>query len=201
MTINKDLKNKVIQKITDILEKDGTDTKAINELRKNYPDISKTTFYRWVNKIKASGEPANKAALRIKRKAAVNQRADRREKGIDNRLTEVLPVKVTPNDICPSGYLNAVDQIRQCVGHAEKVIEHCRTKDGKIKNPKLYIQASKHILDGMKTAACVSGQIMEAQKVEKFHQAILSKLKEKDPAFVEEVLEALDKLNNEWGVI
>ena len=53
----------------------------------------------------------------------------------------------------------------------------------------------------MKTASYISTQLMEAQKVDQFHRAILNRLKDRDPHLVEYILEDLEKLNAEWSVV
>jgi len=112
-----------------------------------------------------------------------------------------LPEVVRPDDITGgTGFMSIVGRIQSCIQHAEKIVAYCEMDDGKIRNPKLYLIASRHILEAMKAAANISHQLMDAQRLEQFHQAIFNRLKERDPVLVEQILDDLDQLNREWGV-
>jgi hypothetical protein len=196
------LKNNAFQDITDIIVTNGGSAKQFRALRdEKYSGVPESTWYRWVRTVKDSGVTAKLSALRVKRKAGGRATANDVDASVAKEAVKHLPVKVTPDDIIPSGFLKVMDQIQLCMLRAEKVVQHCEADSGKIRNPKLYLQASRHILDAMKTASYISNQLMEAQRVEQFHQAILNRLKERDPIFVEEILEDLERLNQEWGIV
>lgn len=193
MAVEKKLKLKIINEIKSALSEFGENGTAIASIQKSHPNVAKNTFYRWVNKVKNGGAPAKKTALEIKRIKTNKQEAD--------EARAMMPANITPDDIGSIGYLNVVDQIGKCVGHADKVLAHCESDKERIRNPKLYLQASRHILDAMKTASYISTQLMEAQKIDQFHRAILKQLKTRDPELVELILMDLEQLNKDWGII
>ena len=190
MAVSEEVKSRTIRQIKVVLEKYGDSGTEVSELQKSLTDVPRNSFYRWTRDIKNSGLQLKNTARNIK------------EIDIEKGVSDNLPVNITPDHIgARGGYLSVVDQIGKCVIHADNVLAQCEDSKGKIRNPKLYLQASKHILEAMKTASYISNQLMEAQKVEQFHQAILAHLKARDPELVELILMDLEQLNKDWGII
>ncbi len=90
--------------------------------------------------------------------------------------------------------------IRQAIRHGERVMATCATDDGRLRNPKLYLQGSRHMLDALKTAAAVSTAINEAEKVRRFHQSIMTRVRTRDPEMAAAIIADLRELAEEWGL-
>jgi len=166
---------------------------------RKYADVPAATWWRWVKTVRDSGAPARKAAKRVKKHVAQRAKQADPAASITEAVAEQLPAVVKPEDVACTGVISAMDRIKECMDDANRVKEFCRTESGKIRNPKLYLVASRHILDSMKTAATISRQLMDAQRLEQFHRAILDEISELEPEMAERVLDRLDRLNLEWG--
>ena len=169
---------------------------------RKYADVPRATWWRWVAKVRDSGAPGRKAAKRIKKKVARRAKKLDPKKSVAKDAEDQLPEVIRPSDISgDTGLISVVDRIQSCIQHAEKVVKWCEREDGSVRNPKLYLVASRHILEAMKTASSISHQLMDAQRIDQFHQAILNRLKERDPVLVEQILDDLERLNHEWGAV
>ena len=147
--------------------------------RRSYPDVPKQTWYRWVSEVKAGGVAAKAAAEKVKKKADRNRQLPPK-KSTRLEVAATLPTVVTPNDVANNGISSVMAEIRKAVARAERVLNMCETADGKIRNPKLYLEASRHSLESLRTAAVVANQIMDTQNVEQFLQAMMDCIEEAD---------------------
>ncbi len=197
MAVPEKIRLRAMKEIADGLAKHGPafDLSALRQRR--YAEVPSSSWYRWVATVRKSGAPGRKAAKRIKQRATQRAQQPDPQGSIATDIQNQLPSVVRPGDIAGSGLISVMDRIRDCIQHARNVIDMCQASDGRIRNPKLYLLGSKHILDAMKTASYIAGQLMDAQRVEEFHMTILNELRDIDPALAERVLDRLEKLNRE----
>lgn len=202
MAISKAIRQQACKDIACALSRHGPRYDLNQFWLKKYSEVPRSTWHRWVKRVRDSGIPGKKAALRAKKKAAQRARQPDSQKPVAMAAKDQLPEVVRPGDITGgTGLVSVVDRIQSCIQHAEKVVALCEMDDGKIRNPKLYLIASRHILEAMKVAANITRQLMEAQRLEQFHETILNRLKERDPVLIEQILDDLEQLNREWGAV
>jgi hypothetical protein len=165
--------------------------------RSRYPDVKKPTWYRWVNAVKAGGVAAKAAAKTVKAKSDRRSR-QAPKKSTRREVTASLPTVVSPNDVASSGILSVMNEVRNAVARAKRVLDMCETSEGKLRNPKLFLEASRHSMEALRTAAIVANQMMDAQQTERFHQAVIDCIEETDRDTAERILRRLKDLNVTW---
>ena len=201
MAISKPIRQQACKDIAQILSRHGPKYELNQYWQKKYSEVPQSTWYRWVKRVRDSGMPGKKAAKRAKKRASQRAKQNDTKKSATMMVKDQLPEIVRPSDITDAtGLISVVDRIQSCIQHAKKILAYCEMSNGEIRNPRLYLIASRHILESIKAAAKVSHQLMEAQRLEQFHQAILNRLKARDPVLVEQILSDLEQLNREWGV-
>lgn len=166
--------------------------------RSRYPNVKKPTWYRWVNEIKSGGVAARKAAEVVKAKADRDKQLLPRE-NTEQRIIENLPELVRPGDVANTGFVPVMNEIQRAIDRANHLMDYCESDNGQIRNPKLYLMASRHVLESLRTAAQVSNQLMDAQQTERFHQAIIESIMDVDRELAERVIRRLKDLNISWG--
>lgn len=187
--------------ITRVLSRLGPRDDLRRMKEKKYPDVPRRTWQRWIEKVESSGAPAIMAARRMKRKAAQRAGQPEPEESMVETVTERLPPVIRPEDVAGTGLIPAMDIIQKCLEDARQVQSHCQAEDGRLRNPKLYIAASRHMLDVMRTASYVAKQLTDAQRIEQFHMAMLDEIRSVDPVVAERILDRLEKINREWGLV
>lgn len=200
MSVDRETKEAAQRDIVQALQNHGTDYDW-TFLRAKYPEVPKPTFYRWVQKVQGSGAYVAAAAKEIKKTAPRRaKKATQNAEKLAARVVDQLPPAIRPEDVASTGFISVAEKINQCMQHADKVLALCEVEDGRIRNPKLYLQASKHMLSAMETAAKITAVLMDANRLEQFHRAIFERLRYRDPEVVALILEDLQALNAQWGI-
>jgi hypothetical protein len=70
---------------------------------------------------------------------------------------------------------------------------HARTDDGKVRNARLLLAASEHLRRCIETAAKITDTLMRADKVERYHTAIIEEIA------AERILLHISRLTAAWG--
>ena len=171
----------------------------VEDIYPAYPDIPKSTFYRWFGRVRDSGVPGKKAVKKTKKKAralATKATPRRAAKQVEN----VLPEPVTPDQISPLANTTAIVLVHECIGHAKEALAYCRTSEGKMRNPSLFLKASSHMRASVETLTKVSERLMDAQKTEQVHAAIFEEIRAAAPDTALRIMDRIQKLKQSWGL-
>jgi hypothetical protein len=184
------------------VERFGTEGWPRDSIIKKFTDrgVSRSTAYRWVGGVLASGRPGQHMAAVVR--AAVSARAAREADPARAAAVEAgakLPRVVTVDDIAATGVLNVVQQLNSCVAVAHELIAHARTIDGGVRNAKLLLSASEHLRRNLETAARITELMLRSDRIEKFHIAIIEELSRESPALAERAAMRLANLANRWA--
>lgn len=163
----------------------------------------RSTIYRWVDVILASGKPGQHIAKAVERAAAARA-ATTPDPAVAaaGEVIERLPAVVRLDEMVRTeGTVPAIERLQKCIQIAEKVISHAETPEGAVRNARLLLQASEHLRRTIDSCVRLQEAVMEVSQVERFHQAIFDMLREESPTFAEKVLIQLRQLNVQWGVV
>lgn len=211
LSIPEEVVERAKKEIRDALDTFGADY-PWHEIRARYPEVQKGTFYRWVKSAqgikqvdhvaderKARKAKKEVAAHKAKVAAAPKPTREQRKQAVVE-LDAELPAVVTLADLQTDGFAGVASRIDSCITHAERVLKACEKDDGKIVNPKLYLQASTHILRSMDTASRVVGMLMDAERTRKYNEIMLRRIAARDPEVVRLILADMRALNEQLGV-
>ncbi len=206
MAASKELKEQAQKEISALLEKYGKDG-DFGTLYKKYSDeVPKSTFYRWVRSISASGVPAQKA-LRKAKKRVVRKAKKKNIKTkpelslvVSQEVVEVLPMVPDASDIAGVSLTEMSRKLSWCMSELERIIEYSKSKDGSIRNAKMMMQAIEGIRRTIDSTTRLMEMLWDIRRTEQFHTAIFNRLKARDPEFVELILADLKQINADWGI-
>lgn len=177
-------------------------------LAARFSDAPKSTVLRWykqiVNAAGANPKKVSKEAAKQSKKDAKairltpDKRTARRKAGLAVR--EVLPEPVTPEAINPMATRTAIDQVRDCIQHADNVVQYCTLEDGRIRNPTLYLKASNHMRASVESLAKIAERLNDAQRIEQVHAAIFEEISKADRDTAERILQRIQNLQETWGL-
>lgn len=193
-----EIRTAALNDITREMVKYGQDRDWSILWRSKYSAVKKPTWYRWVNEVKGDGVAGRKAAKAVKAKAKRDSQL-LSQKNIVQELSDTLPEIVRPGDIANTGIIAVMDEINKAISRANRVIDICETADGRIRNPKMYLAASKHSLEALRTAAQVADQLMNAQKADRFLTAVFDCINDVDRELAERIVVRMRDLNDSWG--
>lgn len=206
MAVSAERRKQIQAEILELITKQGGakrgDAVALVE---RYPDVPQSTLMRWHKKIlNESGLSRQQNARESVRQAKAGAKNGRRRKP-ERRVTlrdakKVLPEPVSPETINPLAARSAIDQVRICIQHGENVLKYCTLPDGKIRNPKMYLQASNHIRASVESLGKISERLNDAQRIEQVHAAIFDEIRKCDPETAERILHRLQHLQELWGL-
>jgi len=202
MAVSNETRSEVQDRISRLLEQYGKDYN-FTLLLAEYPDVAKPTFYRWVNKIHSSGVPGQNA-IRKARKRVKHKTKKEDIKTVHQQaalaVVEQLPTPPTVHETHGMSLDQVAVELNRCIDNANKVVEYAKREDGQVRNAKLLLTASEHLRRTIETSARLMEMLWDIKRTEQFHQAIFRRLKERDPAFVELILNDLKQLNIDWGI-
>ncbi len=206
MAASKELRNQVKQEISALLEKYGKGYDFSGLYKRYSEQIPKTTFYRWVRVINGSGVPAQKALRKARKRAAHKAKkqgiADKPALATEvaEEVIKVLPLVPDASDIVDVSLTEMGRKLGWCMAELEKIIEYSKSKDGKIRNAKMQMQAIEGLRRTIDSATRLMDLIWDIRRTEQFHRAIFNRLRERDPELVELILGDLKRLNADWGI-
>ena len=186
-------KKRAFSIIAATLEKYGPDFDFGQLRAAEFPGVPASTWYRWVTRIRATGVPVRAAVAAMKARKVKSSNAKMKE--IERQAIAFLPPSVSPGDVTQHSLIDVVRKINDCMAHADAVLALCVDANGKISNPDLYLRASRHHLDSMRTASAVADTLNDVKRTEEYHRAIFEVLRKRDPTIVNEILGDLKKLS------
>jgi hypothetical protein len=161
---------------------------------------SRTTLYRWVSEVEASGKPDQHVVRKVREAAAARAaiEADPAFAAAADAGAQ-LPALVKVNDVVSAGAIPVMDRLNQCVAAADQVIAFARTPEGAVRNSKLLLSASEHLRRCLETAARVTETMMRAERVERFHAVIIEEIGKEAPVVAERLAMRLAQLASQWA--
>lgn len=198
-----DRKKEIKQRIVEALAQYGRQY-DFAQLLAECPDVPKSSFYRWVRQLQASAAPAEEARAAATAGVAQDVQVLGSEAAVVDRdlqlIAQEMPEVPTAAALTGLNMGQISGRLRGLLANAEAMKAHAKGADGKIRNPKLYLQASEHERKVLETASRLVEQSYDRHSVEQLHQALFARLRERDPIFVRTVLDDLEAINNAWGV-
>jgi hypothetical protein len=160
----------------------------------------RTTLFRWIDQILASGRPDQHLA-KVVEAAAVERIAKESapRSGMAAEVRTKLPAIVKVEHIVTAGVVPVIERLNTCLGAADQLMAHARNDDGKVRNSRLLLAASEHLRRCVDTAARITDTLMRAEKVERYHAAIIEEIAAENPATAERILMRISRLTAAWG--
>ena len=159
-----------------------------------------STLYRWLNEILASGRLAEASAKAIVDAAAARaSRTPDPAKAAALEVAALLPTLPKIEHIASAGAIPVTEQLNTCMEVARELMRHARTEDGRVRNGRQLLAASEHLRRCLETAARITDTLHRAEKVERFHQAIIEEIARESPIVAERILTGLSQLVAAWG--
>lgn len=194
---NPDYKRHAKKAITDWLR--GTlRVRNISALQKRYNRISKSTFYRLLDECRA--ETGIKEPLVIDGVVESSELVEAVNPPKGEEISVTLPPVVAPVVLARMSGFNAVELIGQCVKDAHAVKQFCLNQDGKIRNAKLFLQASAHARSSAETLSRIAERINDAQKIEQMLNTMIEEVRRESPEVADRILARLAVLLDAWGM-
>ena len=191
--VTNEVKKSAFAVIAATLEKYGPDFDFGKLRAAEFPNVPASTWYRWVAKIRATGIPVRAAVAAMK--ARKRKTSEKQMQEIERKAISFLPTAVSPGDVTQQSIIDVTKKINDCMAHADAVLALCLDGAGKVTNPDLYLRASRHHLDAMRTASAVADTLNDVKRTEEYHRAIFEVLRKRDPTIVNEILGDLKKLS------
>jgi hypothetical protein len=185
-------KQAIIQSIADKLIAHGGTVDIESFRKKHFSKLPRSSFYRYLQTAKVIAGQAE-ASKTIETAQALAQQ-------VDDTVSKVLPVVVTPDAINPIANTSAVALVHECIGYAREALAFCRTAEGKIRNLKGFLQGVNAILSAVNTLSRVAERLMDAQKIEAMHAAMFEEIRKADPETAERIVKRLRALKDSWGM-
>lgn len=165
--------------------------------------VSRRTLYRWCADILAS--PTSLRQLETSVTAAAADHADGSDlakQGHNQVRAMLLPA---PPDFVAAATANRgnrrlsfIGLIERCVEDAEDVLEYARTPEGDIRNARLVLAASRHLLQTVETAARVQSSLYDTEKMHRFNDQVIEAIMQESPECARKLLRRLEQLTDAW---
>ena len=192
-----DYKQSAKKAITDWL-RGNLKVKNVTALRHRFNRISKSTFYRLLDECRA--ETGLREPLVIE---GVIEAREIIEIGQASRAEEIearLPPVITPAAVSRLTGFNAIELIRQCVADSDVVKKYCIAQDGRLKNAKLFLQASAHARASAETLSRIVERINDVQKMEQLLNCMVEEIRRESPEVADRIYRRLSVIFDTWGL-
>lgn len=68
------------------------------------------------------------------------------------------------------------------------------------RSPKVWYMGERGVQQAVQAAGAIQAQVLDLDKIQKFHQVLFARIQTRDPELVAEILEDIRELAAEWGV-
>ena len=159
---------------------------------------SRRTLYRWAAEILDSSAPALHLEKRVAEAVASRAKPDASSLEHDVAATRPRPpvnaLAAVSED--PDRPLRFMTLVESCVRDAQDVLAFARTADGNVRNAKLVILGSQHLLRTLEVAGKIQREMNNLAHLERFHAEIIAEIRMESPALAERVVRRLQILAN-----
>jgi len=186
--------------ILDHLEHVGS--REWNAVRDAFPDVPHATFWRLIRTARAEMLLSKVQAV----PAGDDQDAEQDaiidgEFATDYRnLAKSLREPPRLRDLCGRDAIDPQAVLAACIANANAVVDHARAADGKVRQPKLLLAASKVMADVLRTAAAVSAVLWDERRVRDFYRAVMDEIAAESPEVAARIAARLEDLNARSGL-
>lgn len=175
-----------------------------NAVRDAFADVPKATFWRLVRTTRAEvlidkvqAIPAGDEAAQD---AAVDEAFSTDYSNLASDLKNSLREPPRLRDLCGRDAIDPQAVLAACIANANAVVDHARAADGKVRQPKLLLAASKVMADVLRTAAAVSTVLWDERRVRDFYKAMMEEIAAESPAVAARIAARLEDLNARSGL-
>lgn len=148
-------------------------------LRRDFEDIPTATWWRMV-------------------RAAKGQTIARKVEALAARAEPVLPTVPSIGDL--RGAIDPQAVLSACLQNANAVIDYAKSADGRVRNAKLLIAATRAMMEILRTAAAVSSTLRDERQTRDFYRAIMDEMAAESPQLRARVAVRFEALNSEMGL-
>jgi hypothetical protein len=162
------------------------------DVRVRFPDVSDSTFWRVVRKLKSNHQALAPEAKKVLKEV--------------QRAKDHLPVSVAPATVLDRGVeavsanLDYLAQINEALVAADKLRDYAMNAEGKVKIPAFLRDSARLRLDAVKSAAAVSTFLTDVRRMEAFFAAVVDEVGKVSPEAQHAIVERLHVLNREHGM-
>ncbi len=142
---------------------------------------TRSTIYRWISDIVASGTPGQHVVRQVRK--AAERRAKRQPDPaaaaaeVAAEVVEAAPAPLPRVEQMVDGARSVVDVVERlnaCITIAEKLIRHAETAEGGVRNSKLMLNASEHLRRSLQTVVQLHAAINDVARVDAFNADIIA---------------------------
>lgn len=169
-----------------------------NAVRDAFQDVPKATFWRLVRTTRAEVliDRVQDLPVGAAQDAAIDEAFSEDYRNLSKSLREPPRLR----DLCGRDAIDPQAVLAACIANANAVVDHARAADGKVRQPKLLLAASKVMADVLRTAAAVSAVLWEERRVRDFYRAVMDEISAESPAVAARIAARLEDLNARSGL-
>lgn len=183
--------------ILDHLEHAGS--REWNTVRDAFADVARATFWRMVRAAKA--EVLVRKVQAVPPGAAQDAVIDEAFAEDYTNLNKSLREPPGLRDLCGRDAIDPQAVLAACLANANEVVAHARAADGKVRQPKLLLHASRLMAETLRTAAAVSAVLYDERRVRDFYRSIMEEIAAESPACAARIAARLEALNARAGLV
>lgn len=161
---------------------------------------ARSTLFRWVDAVLASGKPGQVVTKQVK--AAAAARAARTPDPVADVVEEVralLPVAPRIEDaIGESKTINALAKLHGIILDLDKLIAYAKKEDGSVRNARLLGSSIEGMRRCLETAMKFHAAMRDAAAVDALQNAILDEIGKCDAELAERVYRRIDAIAENW---
>jgi hypothetical protein len=150
-----------------------------NAVRNAFPGVPHATFWRLIRTARAEVLLSKVQAIPagVAQDAIIDEAFTEDYTNLNQSLREPPGLR----DLCGRDAIDPQAVLAACLANASDVVTHARGADGKVRAPKLLIQASKLMADTLRTAAAVSAVLWDERRVRDFYKAMMEEIAAESP--------------------
>lgn len=198
-----DLRAEVETAVLAEIERAGPAAFSKSSIVKRFLDrgTSRSTLFKWVGEILASGKPGQHLARIVKEAAAERaQQTPAPMKEIVGEIEARLPVALRLEEASLiGGSLRVLEDLAEAVTNFKLLIRHAKTEHGGVRNARLLLSASDKLRSAVETAVRLHQAMRQVDQIDRLHRAIIRRIGELSPETAEAILRDIDRLAAEWG--
>ena len=149
--------------------------------------VSLPTLIRWIGAVVQDGSAGRRHAARIK-KAAADRAARAADPAADaaREAAAMMPALPTIHEITGAGStIDIVAGLQRCLLAAGQVMDYSTTPDGRVRVPRLLLQAAELQRRCLETAVRLNEALRDIAALDRFHSALVAEVAKESPAVAE----------------
>jgi hypothetical protein len=157
--------------------------------------MARSTIYRWIREILATGRPG--AAIEAEIVEAAKERAEAARHPAKSaakatatamEIVGLIPPTATLGDLTgDDGTIAVVARIAAILRDMDLLVQHAKHEDGRIKNSKLLLAASREMRQSLETAVKLREALRQERDLDEMMRAIVSEVAQESPACAQRI--------------